>query len=450
MKSFIILFTYIALTAQSLAHGHHGHDKDELLQAYRDLFQSLEVSSPLKGKPIDNEIQKVVIKVGESSFSLPETVVADLVKTQLEAYEETIREYCECDITELKKENKKRLPSMIKKVVTFLPEIGHILSDMLWTEVAGFKRYGITYIIVSTIGEIIDHNISPVPLCKFIAFLSRAISDKIKTTGTLLWPFDTNIGPSTKIKALYSRIKYRRMYKTKWETTLFHAANTLNEEDKKSLTFWQTIESKMRKLEPGYLALQKFPKAFKGSNKSLEQVDLLSEVDVALKTLSPMEKMWYTDRLMEYYNFTYLLLLENGKILKKKHKMSKSNYFKLQWNIGNYGAKIDKLKILLYAASGTKDQKKISKLNEKIQKHIGELHSEYAQYQDLFSNVDENWKPYSKIKFSKTEKNLEGKEKSKCFKLMGKVFNFKTAFWSSVAFGTYQFISSEGTTKGHW
>lgn len=438
-----ILLLFFIVTTHSIAHEHDDSEKGKLLGVYEDLLQSINLDVVESGTSHQSsKIQMIDIKIGKKTLSIPETIMASLVKEQLSLYEETIREYCECDISKLQKENLKRLPWIMEKVKNTLTlklarDFGHILSDMLWTEVSGARRYGLIYIVVSTVGEIIDHNISPVPLCKFIAFASRALSGKIKTVANLLWPFDTQIGATTKVKALFSRMHYRRKFRKKLQAQLEIAAMNFGNVEPTDLKMSEKLKRAMRKLEIGYVGLSTFPKEFSGE---VQLVNLEEEIKLAMTTLDPMQRMWYTDRLMSFFNFTYLLLLENGKILKNEHSLNKASYFKIQWNVGSYGAEIDKLKILLYAVSVTSNFKKRKKLLSLITEKTNYLLKEFKEYQELFYDIDHHWTPSSKLTFKNSKQRIESK-KGKCLALLSKIVNRKTVIWTSIGAVVFSIIN---------
>lgn len=443
-----LIFILILLMGPQMAFSHDDrgddHHKEELQESYKELFQSLEMNKVYN----DSEVEKlnlVKIEIGQTKYYLPETVLAQTVRAHMRAYEETVREYCECDVSELVKDNHGKFHEIMERIITFIPELGHILSDMVWSEVAGGRRYGLVYIIVSAIGEIIDHNISPVPLCKFVAFISRAISDKIKTASTLLWPMG-RYNPIDKYKALYSRMVYRKQFRKKWQATLESTAKTQTVFTNESLSFSQKLDYKMRHLEIGYHALQKFPENF--SANEVVEIDINKEIEVAFKELNSMERMWYTDRVIDYFNFTYLLMMENAKILKHDKEINKRNFFKIQWGIGGYGSKIDKLKISLYVASTIKEEKKRIKITQDIQAQISQLLKEFKSFQELFSSIDNSWEPYSKVNIK--EMNVQHTNPSKCFQIIGKAFNWKTIVTTSLAAWAYYILNEKTDVVESW
>lgn len=446
MKSIIFALILALASTLSFAHDDHDHDhhKEELQESYRELFQNLSVDKSYSESDV-RALNLVKIEIGQTKYYLPETTLAMVVKSHIKAYEETVREYCECDISELQADNHGKFREIMERIITFIPELGHILSDMVWSEVAGGRRYGLVYIIVSAIGEIIDHNISPVPLCKFVAFISRAISDKIKTASALLWPVG-KYNPIDKYKALYSRMIYRKQFRKKWQSTLESTAQTQTVFTNESLKFSQKLDYKMRHLEVGYQALKKFPESF--SPNEVIAIDINKEVELAMSELNTMEKMWYTDRVIDYFNFTYSLMLENAKILKHEKEINKTNFFKVQWAVGGYGAQIDKLKISLYVASSIKSEEKKAKAIKEIQEQIGSLLTNFKKFQDLFQQIDNDWEPYSKINIK--EMTVKNVNRSKCFQLVTKIISWKTVVATSLTAWAYHILNEQSDVSESW
>ncbi len=403
---FNLLVILFAIQTSLFAHEGHHHRHEETIELYKQVFYDFNVA-PSPSETV-NDLSYSYIRNGQDFIKLPESSLSLLVREQVRLYEDIIQQQCHCDISELKRENEKRIPFIIRKVKTFFPKILTEINKMLWEEVSGLRRYGPVYVIISIIGEIVDHNISPVPLCKFVACFARIASDKLNTLKSLTAPYYKGINTIDRFKALYSRMVYKKKYKAHWEKLYFRAFEELPFPKK---------EVSQGKNNNNFLFLAK-------RDKNLNQMTI-DEIRLAFSTLDTMKKMWFIDQIIDSFNFTYYFLKDQGYRLKKEKNIDKKNYFKLQWDLGSYGVKIDLLKIRLYAASSSKDPENYD--YSKIEKQIQLIEENFKQYQALFLEVDHQWKEGHQMFLGKEMKKIVLEEKS-CRSFVDYIYNWK--FWA--------------------
>lgn len=436
MKILFNILCLLIITNNYAHQGHQHHHQSKLANSYAEIFYSLEIEKNNDDSVAATKLAMIEIKTENRSLFLPESTLAQLVRDQIELYENIVEEQCQCNIDHFHNENIKRLPQIMKQIVNFFPKIGHFLSDLLWSEVAGIRRYGLIYLIVSAIGEIIDHNISPVPLCKAVAFLSRAVSDKIKTFTHLVSPYNQGIGLTYRMKALYSRSLYRRKYQKRWKT-LYSASYKNNNQV-------MGMKQKFKQVVANFdLKNQGRKKFVTQHNVEKYYQNSFAEMSLAMQDLDQMQKMWFTDRVIDSYNFTYALTLDQAKRIKREKSINKMNFFKLQWDIGNYGNLIDKLKILLYVASATKNKHQRNKILEKIDNIQHNLNTNFGQYQILFKNIEKSWQKDSQLtlKNSKSFKTIQ--VKNNCQQKVSPFLNLKRITLSFFLFNADVILSQK-------
>ena len=134
-------------------------------------------------------LQSKVSRAENFDFNDPkiQSMIHDVVLENIDLYLSVVREECDCEAVPLEQELRSLQDQIVRKFKRVLKEIVGFGQEMVWVEVQGLRRYGIIYIVITAIGEIIDHSISPIPLCKAIAFLSRGISSYVKENGLIFF-----------------------------------------------------------------------------------------------------------------------------------------------------------------------------------------------------------------------------------------------------------------------
>lgn len=380
IRRILILFIFIIISNHSFSHG--DSSKEDLKKVYAGVFHS--ISFDLESVTNDSKLEFVEGKIGNQSFYIPETVLAHLIEKQLAVYENVIRKNCDCDVSELIKRNRNKTDLILgtlkmtlklgKNIVTLkvFKDLYHIFGELLWTEVSGMRRYGITYLLVSLVLEIIDHNVSPVPLCKFVAPVARFISSKVKTFFILINPL--------KYKDRYTHALMSRAYYHMRARKIYHSVLSLavRDYDLIELGIVDKVKVMLKRSDITYRGLRRFSRDFTPNGGFFKGPK--EELEYFLDSLDRMDLMFYSDRLIESLNYLHELTIENGKIYRVQKGLSRWNFLKLQVAIGKLGSKIDALKVKLYVASVSEDVDK-----ESIVNHLDEILKDFEGYQRRFN-----------------------------------------------------------------
>lgn len=289
----------------------------------------------------------VEIELKDGRVRIPQSKMLEIMDRTYTSFNEELTAQCKCDTSSMSSEYRTKRSKLVLQLKQKLHDSKLFLQTLFWNEIEAFKRYGVTYVLINLSLEIIEHQISPVPLCKIVMFASRFMSSTLENTAVHLMPF--LIGKS--YAESYASVRLRWNY------------------------YWVK-----RQVKNKWLKKETSGSGFKDLFRIEEAIDrwrswkLGGVVLTNISDLSAIEKMIWRDQIVEDLELQLDLYRSYAQFAYVEKKLVKtSEYLKIRFSIGKMGKKIDVLKRnLTFHLSGDV----LKKGTLEVARNYDELHGE--------------------------------------------------------------------------
>jgi len=322
------------------------------------LFQLFEKLNEVNSNLSFDQQQIISIQGPDGKILIPYLNLSYLLDEEMMSIQNAMEESCQCKLPMLKTHYLKNRAAILDKTINAINRSKTFFSELLYNEVEGLRRYGLLYVLINLSFEVLEHHISPIPLCKAVLVLSKTSSLFIKNSFLHLFPFFTQLTYSESTKLLYFKVYYKFV----WEKKMQSFFDSISNNEKGMVRKW------LDKLKQDSIAKQL--RSYPSNPLNNEH----SKIDIPLMRLSPMEKFLVLKQQSKAIELQYEIaknILENeAEILNTKRRIA---YY---WKLGAIGEKIDRWNNLLFHLLLDTSEEKIPYLKQEkveILKSINEF-----------------------------------------------------------------------------
>jgi hypothetical protein len=289
----------------------------------------------------------VEIELKDGPVRIPQSKMLEIMDRTYTSFNQELGSECKCDTSGMSDEYKTKRAKLVFQLKQKLQDSKLFLQDLFWNEVEAFRRYGVTYVLINLSLEIIEHQISPIPLCKIVMFASRFMATTLENAAIHLMPF--LIGKSYAQSFATFRLKWnyywiKRQVRKKWLKKESSGSGF-----KELFQIGEAIDH-WRSWKMGGIALTN------------------------VSDLTAIEKMIWRDQIVEDLELQLEMYRSYAQFAYSDKKlMKRSDYLKTRFNIGKMGKRIDLLKrnLTIHLSS------EVLKLGElEIGRNYDEIHDE--------------------------------------------------------------------------
>lgn len=400
MNSIITIILSLLISIATFAHGGHQSHQELLDIIEKKLILSERVNFK---KPKTNSL---TLQFGSDTYHLSDAAIVEIIKSAVQNFQKTHHEgECNHHHQEVSESGMKKMVAKFKSVSS---AVGHFFEGIIWDTYPGIRRFGPIYAVLVIVGEVIDHSISFIPLCKFVNFAVLFIALKAKIfTYNIIGIGDISTTAFQRFKIILSRRQYKKQYR-----------DYLKEVMKRNIPKieYDKFSQRVKAFFQSFSNTSQIHKMLPDSTLTSVSIGLEQEIDqlFAESYGDDFQKSWIIERKFEALNLYLGIMKDQADYLKKSKILPRGQYAKLLWSWGALGNMLDNMllshRFAIYKAQNNElEQKEINRIKRQQRRFLKKT----REFNELLQRLADGADPKSSIRQFQERVNKTAKLKRK-------------------------------------